>query len=90
MTNSNYVNGPTPIVQQVDHTVIAKANAPEILPTLEFLTSGRSRLGRQRLNLWKEPFDQLGRQFLQFLAGGTTEGDRVLSHGVFPNGSGVA
>jgi hypothetical protein len=61
MTNGNYVNRPTPIVQQVDHPVIAKANAPEILPALEFLTSGRSRLGSQRLNLWKEPFDQLGR-----------------------------
>jgi hypothetical protein len=37
MINGNYVNGPTPIVQQVNHTVIAKANAPEILPTLSFL-----------------------------------------------------
>jgi hypothetical protein len=61
MTNGYYVDNPTPIVQQVDHTVIAKANAPEILSTFEFPVPDRSRLRSQQLNLRKEPFDQLGR-----------------------------
>jgi hypothetical protein len=90
MTNRDNVNDLTPVVQRVDYTVVAKTNASEILSTLEFLTSGRPRLRSQGFNLRKESFNQLGRQFLQFFSGGTTEGDRVLSHGVFPNGSSVA
>jgi hypothetical protein len=61
MTDGNYVNGPSPIVQRVDYTVIAKANAPEILSTFEFLAPDGSRLRSQQLNLREEPFDQLVR-----------------------------
>lgn len=85
MTNGNYVNGPTPIVQQVDHPVIAKANAPEILPTLEFLTSGRfgwvandSIFGKSRSTNWGGNFsNSLRAERLKVTAYSATEFSRT-------------
>ena len=69
VTHGNDVNQFTQRVERVHHTVVADADAPEILATLEFLTSSWARLGRERFNLRENSFDQLRREFLEFLAG---------------------
>src|ERR1041385_6508649 len=90
MTHGNDVYRCTGIIHRVHHTVITRANTPEVPPAFEFLATCWPRLTGQRLDFQENAFHHLARKFFQFLASGTAEGNGVLSHGVSPNESVVA
>jgi hypothetical protein len=55
------------VVDHINDAIIPDADAPEILVTVEFPATGRSRIGGQAIDLRRQPRDEGVAQILQFL-----------------------
>ena len=60
---------PAVVIDDVDDTVIAHPDTPEILVATQFLSAGRSRIGGQAINLGHYARDEVVAQALYLFPG---------------------
>ncbi len=65
------------VVEDINDAIIPDADAPEILLTVVFPATGRSRIGGQAIDLQRQPREEGVAQILQFLSGRRFDLDSV-------------
>ena len=79
------VDKATPIINRVDHPILADTNAPEVILPLQLARTDGTRIVRKRLNARKHPGDHRRGERFKLFSRRAREGELISVHssGVF-------